>query len=517
MIYLQKKKKKSRKLKPKPKPAPAVNMEKLAEVILIPSPAMGHIAQMLELAKLFFHQNHHLTITVLIMKLPDYIDAVSGPFVDSVAASSSSDRLRFVHLPAADPTPEWGSKTRGHFVYRLVQSQRSHIKDFLISQRSSKTLAGFVVDMLCTPFMDVADEFKIPSYVFFTSPAAFLGLMLHFQFLEDECQQDVSLFKNTDSSNLLSFPSYAYPVPPSVLPMVLVDRDTWLGRFLDFARGYRKAKGIIINTFAELEIHQLDAYKKNNCNMSRSKQDQVPLPPIYPIGPILNQSKSKSESEEAEITNWLDQQPTKSVVLICFGSQGSLPLDQVKQIALALDNCGCRFLWSLRQPPQSNNAQFPGEYTSYSEILPEGFLDRTEIKGKVVGWVPQLKVLSHEAIGGFVSHCGWNSILESIWCGVPIATWPLHSEQQVNAFQLVKEVGVAVDITLDYCERNKDQPMVTADAIEKRIKELMEINTAVREKAKEMKEKSRASVIEGGSSYLSLGKLIDELLKNAAL
>ncbi|OIT18900.1 PREDICTED: anthocyanidin 3-O-glucosyltransferase 2-like [Nicotiana attenuata] len=150
-------------------------------------------------------------------------------------------------------------------------------------------------------------------------------------------------------------------------------------------------------------------------------------------------------------------------------------------------------------------------------MLPEGFLDRTEKKGKVVGWVPQLKVLSHEAIGGFVSHCCWNSILESIWCVVPIGTWTLHSEQQMNAFQLVKEVGVAVAISLDYCERTKDQPMVTADAIEKEITELMEINTVVREKAKEMKEKSRASVIEGGSSYLSLGELIDELLKNAAL
>lgn len=491
-------------------------MEKLAELILIPSPAMGHVAQMLELAKLFFSQNHQLSITVLIMKLPDYIDAVSGPFVDSVAASASSDRLRFFELPAADPTPEWSCKTRGHFVYRLVQSQKSHIREFFISQRPANyKLAGFVVDMLCTPLMDVADEFGIPSYVFFTSPAAFLGMMLHFQFLEDECHQDVSSFKNSDSTTtLLSFPSYAYPVPPSVLPMALVDRDSWLGRFLHFARGYKKAKGIIINTFAELEIHALDVYNNNN-NISRSEQDS--LPPIYPIGPILNQSKSQSVSEEAEITNWLDDQPPHSVVLICFGSQGSLPADQVKEIAIALENSGCRFLWSLRRPPQSNNAQFPGEYTTYSEILPEGFLDRTEKKGKVVGWVPQLKVLSHEAIGGFVSHCGWNSILESIWCGVPIATWPLHSEQQVNAFQLLKEVGVAVEITLDYCERNKDQPMITAEAIEKGIRKLMETNSAVKDKAKMMKEKSRASILEGGSSYLSLGKLIHELLKNAAL
>ncbi|XP_055802354.1 anthocyanidin 3-O-glucosyltransferase 2-like [Solanum dulcamara] len=486
-------------------------MEKLVELVLIPSPAMGHVSQMLELAKLFLSRNNQLSITVLIMKLPDYIDAVSGPFVDSVAASSSSDRLRFFELTAVDPTPEWSSKTRGHFVNRLVQSQKSQIREFIISQRhgSGIKLAGFVVDMLCTPLMDVADEFGIPSYVFFTSPAAFLGLMLHFQFLEDECRQDVSSFNNSDSTTLLSFPSYAYPVPPNVLPMVLADRDTWLGRFLDFARGYRKSKGIITNTFAELEIHALDAY---NNNISRSSE-QDPLPPIYPIGPILNQSKSRSESEEAEITNWLDEQPPNSVVLLCFGSQGSLPTSQVKEIAIALDNIGCRFLWSLRRPPESNNAQFPGEYMSYSEILPEGFLNRTEKKGKVVGWVPQLKVLSHEAISVFVSHCGWNSILESIWYGVPIATWPLHSEQQVNAFQLVKEIGVAVEITLDYCERNKQQPIVTAQVIEKGISKLMETNSPVKHKAKQMKEKSRASVMEGGSSYLSLGKLINELLR----
>ncbi|KAM3395110.1 hypothetical protein P3S68_004115 [Capsicum galapagoense] len=401
-------------------------MEKLAELILIPSPAMGHVAQMLELAKLFFSRNHQLSITVLIMKLPDYIDAVSGPFVDSVAASSSSDRLRFFELPAADPTPEWSSKTRGHFVYRLVQSQKSHIRDFLISQRPGNKLTGLVVDMLCTPLMDVADEFGISIY-----------------FLEDECRQDVSNFKNSDSSTLIIISQLGLP----------------------------NSSYCIAN-----EIHALDAYN----NMSRSEQE--PLPLIYPIGPILNQSKSRSESEEAETTNWLDEQPLNSVVLICFGSQGSLQAEQVNEIAIALENIGCRIL-----------------------------------KGKWWGGFPQLKVLSHEAVGGFVSHCGWNSILESIWFGVPIATWPLHSEQQVNAFQLVKEVGVAVEFTLDYCERNKDQPMITAEAIKKGLTKLMETNSTVRDKAKEMKEKSRGSIMEGGSSYLSLGKLIDELLNNAAL
>ncbi|OIT26566.1 anthocyanidin 3-o-glucosyltransferase 6 [Nicotiana attenuata] len=255
--------------------------------------------------------------------------------------------------------------------------------------------------MLCAhPLMDVATEFGIPGYVFFTSPADFLGLMLHFQILDDECNKDVSQFKNANS--WLSFPSYAYPVPPSVLQMVLVGSDTWLvSGFLEFARGYRKAKGIIINTFTELETHALDACKNN---ISRSGQLPL-LPSIYSVGPIMNQSKSsRTESEETKIIKWLDQQPPESVVLICFGSQGSLSVEQVKEIALALQHSGYRFFWSLRQPPEESsndkNAQFPGEYMNYFEILPKGFLERTVKKGKVVGWVPQFKVLSHEAIGG---------------------------------------------------------------------------------------------------------------------
>ncbi|KAK4718515.1 hypothetical protein R3W88_016853 [Solanum pinnatisectum] len=291
---------------------------------------------MLKLAKLFIIRNHQLSITVLIMKLPDYIDAVSGTFVDFVVvSSSSSERLRFFELPAVDPTPEW------------IQTQKSRIREFLISHRGGVKLAGFVVDMLCTPLMDVAEEFGIPSYVFFTSPTAFLGLI------------------------------YAYPVPPNILPMVLVDRDTWLGRFLNFARGYRKAKRIINNTFAELEVYALDAYNSNNT--SRSEHD--PLPPIYPIGPLFKPIKIVVGVRGGRNNKLAGRTATNSVVLLCFGSQGSLPTDQVKEIAIALDNIGCRFLWSLRCPPQSNNAQFPGEYTSYSEILPEGFLNRIEKKG----------------------------------------------------------------------------------------------------------------------------------------
>ena len=86
-----------------------------------------------------------------------------------------------------------------------------------------------------------------------------------------------------------------------------------------------------------------------------------------------------------------------------------------------------------------------------------------------------MAVLSHPAVGGFVSHCGWNSILESLWAGVPIAAWPMYAEQQTNAFEVVAELGIAVEIKMDYRnDANMDsQLIVSATEIENGIKSLM--------------------------------------------
>ncbi|KAK8981373.1 hypothetical protein V6N11_060045 [Hibiscus sabdariffa] len=125
----------------------------------------------------------------------------------------------------------------------------------------------------------------------------------------------------------------------------------------------------------------------------------------------------------------------------CFG------VDQVKEIAYALEQSGHRFLWSLRQPTKVFSGK---DHEKVPEVLPEGFLDRTAEIGKVIGWAPPVDILGHPAIGGFTSHYGWNSKLESIWFGVSIAAWPLYAEQQLNALTLVKELGLAVEIKMDY-------------------------------------------------------------------
>lgn len=156
------------------------------------------------------------------------------------------------------------------------------------------------------------------------------------------------------------------------------------------------------------------------------------------------------------------------------------------------------------------------KYSNLEEILPAGFLERTASVGKVIGWAPQVAVLSHVAVGGFMSHCGWNSTLESVWFGVPIATWPIYAEQQLNAFEMVKELGLAVEIEVDY--RNefnmKSDVIIRADEIETKIRKLMMDGKSneIRKKVKEMKEKSRVSMAENGSSCTSLAKLIEEIM-----
>jgi len=186
----------------------------------------------------------------------------------------------------------------------------------------------------------------------------------------------------------------------------------------------------------------------------------------------------------------------------------------VKEIAVAIERSGQRFLWSLRRPPPKGKMEYPKEYENPEEVLPEGFLERTSSIGKVIGWAPQTAVLSHPSVGGFVSHCGWNSTLESIWFGVPIAAWPIDAEQQLNAFQLLVDLGMAAEIKMDYQTNMRPggrEMFVTAGEIESGIRRVMS-DGEIKKKVKTMKEKSRMAVSNEGSSYEAIRRFIDEYL-----
>lgn len=480
---------------------------KISELVFIPSPGIGHLVSTVELAKILVNQNEHLSITLLLMKLPLLDTKTSSSYIESLS-ESPIPRMKLVELDQELDSSLMVGGFKITTMFDWIDSHKGKVRDILadISNSSTSKLCGVVIDMFCASMIDVANEFGVPSYVFYTSPAAMLGLILHFQSLRDDFNEDVTEYKEKDVNFTIS--TYMNPVPANVLPGILFDKDGGgSDAFLDQVRRYRETKGIIINTFLELETHAIESLSKD----SR-------IPPIYTAGPLLNLKSTgdqNKESEQQTLLKWLDLQPQSSVVFLCFGSFGTFSVQQVKEIANALERSGHRFLWSLRKSPAKGKVEPPREYENLEEVLTEGFLNRTSEIGKIIGWAPQVAVLSHPAVGGFVSHCGWNSTLESVWFGVPMATWPLYSEQQGNAFEMVKDLEMAVEVKMDYRRDfgSESPEILSAELIEERIRCLMDPqNEKIRNKVKEMKEKSRLALKEGGSSYSSMECFVHSFL-----
>lgn len=486
-----------------------------SELVFVPFESTGHLVPMVELAKALLRRDPLLSISVLLMK--PSLDFGADTYLHSL---SPFPRLRFVDLrhysdPGDTPNPNPSVINPERFVFDFIESHKPHVRRF-VEAEESRRLAGFVFDMFCTCLMECANEFSVPSYVFFASSFGFLGLSFHFLSLREESAEDIQA-RYEDSGEELSVPCFATPVPARVLPPAAYQNTAVSDLFFRGVKRFKEAEGIMVNSFSELEEYAFRALSGNDS-----------LPPVYPVGPLLNLDGSSGghgrndPSEAASILGWLDAQPQSSVVFLCFGSFGSFQGRlQVAEIATALERSGHRFLWSLRKPPPKGKIELPASYEDPAEVLPEGFLERTESLGRVIGWAPQLAVLSHPSVGAFVSHCGWNSILESIWCGVPVAAWPLYAEQKMNAFELIKELGMAAEVRMDYhkkggLEGKEEDDVVTAEEILKGIMEAMsddqkKSGELLRRKVREMKEASRRAVMEGGSSYEALAKVINAI------
>ncbi|XVF17838.1 hypothetical protein REPUB_Repub10bG0159200 [Reevesia pubescens] len=202
-----------------------------------------------------------------------------------------------------------------------------------------------------------------------------------------------------------------------------------------------KTDGILINTWEDLEPSTIQALRDNNY------LGRIVKVPIYPIGPLVR--KDGKQVLDKQVKNWLDKQPVESVIYVSFGSGGTLSAKQIIELAWGLEQSQQKFIWVVRPP--SDNAL--GTYFTIGknngddtpDYVPEGFFTRTKDIGLVIPtWAPQAQILSHPSVGGFLSHCGWNSILESITNGVPMIACPLYAEQKMNAAMLTEDFGIAV-------------------------------------------------------------------------
>ncbi|KAL2540213.1 UDP-glycosyltransferase 88A1 [Abeliophyllum distichum] len=463
-------------------------------IVLYPSPGIGHLISMVELGKLLLKHRPSFSITILITTAP-YTTGATAPYINHVASTTSS--ITFHHLPAvALPPTSISAVPFEELAFEIPRLNNPYLYQALQNISHKSNLVAFLIDFFCNAAYEVSSKLGIPTYYFYTSGISALCLFLSIPTLHETISKNIK-----DLHDYIKVPGIP-PIYSQDLPKVLFDRDSRVYKiFLDTAIRKGKSSGILVNSFEALESRAVKALSDGLCIPN------APTPPIYCIGPLIASHDRGSKSDEHECLSWLSLQPSKSVVFLCFGSMGLFTVEQLAEMAVGLENSGHRFLWVVRNPPTDDETKpilAPTE-PDLDTLLP-GFLERTKDKGLVVkSWAPQVEVLNHESVGGFVTHCGWNSVLEAICAGVPMLAWPLYAEQRMNRVFMVEEMKVALGLT------ESDDGFVTAAELEKRVRELMdsENGKAVRDQVVAMRNCAKLAIQDGGSSHVALEKLIE--------
>ncbi|KMT15051.1 hypothetical protein BVRB_3g061740 [Beta vulgaris subsp. vulgaris] len=259
--------------------------------------------------------------------------------------------------------------------------------------------------------------------------------------------------------------------------------------------------GRLYNTSREIEGRYMDLLEKLPTNANKK------LFAIGPLNPV--ELKSNCSKSRHKCIEWLDKQEKDSVIYVSFGTATSMTEEQISELAVGLEKSGHKFLWVLRSadridPFTEDSVQRPQ--------LPEGFRDRLQSRGMVVtDWAPQLEVLAHPSTGGFMSHCGWNSCMESISMGVPIAAWPMHSDQPRNTILVTQVLRTGIHVR-DWTKRTE---LVTSTTIESAVRSLMESEEGkeMRRRAAELGDIVRGSTVEGGTSRLEMDSFIAHITR----
>uniref|UniRef100_A0A0D3FYS8 Glycosyltransferase N-terminal domain-containing protein n=1 Tax=Oryza barthii TaxID=65489 RepID=A0A0D3FYS8_9ORYZ len=255
------------------------------------------------------------------------------------------------------------------------------------------------------------------------------------------------------------------------------------------------SSGILMNTSRAIEAEFIDEIA------AHPMFKELKLFAAGPLNPLLDATARTPGQTRHECMDWLDKQPLASVLYVSFGTTSSLRGDQVAELAAALKGSKQRFIWVLRDADRANIFADSGE-SRHAELLSR-FTAETEGVGLVItGWAPQLEILAHGATAAFMSHCGWNSTMESLSYGKPILAWPMHSDQPWDAELVCKYLKAGLLVR----PWEKHSEVVPAEAIQEVIEEAMlsEKGMTIRRRAKELGEAVRASVADGGSSRKGL-------------
>ncbi|KAL7107997.1 hypothetical protein ACP275_06G088300 [Erythranthe tilingii] len=436
--------------------------ERSIRVLMLPWLAHGHISPFLELAKSLSTRNFVSYISSSPVNLASIRETLSPKH-------SISIKLVDLHIPATADLPPHRHTTNGLPPHLMPSLKRTLDKARPAFSTLLKTLKPDLVlyDFLQPWAPEEAALQNIPAVLFFTTGAATSSLLLYYWFREPGSE-------------------YTYPFPGIYFRE---NESETYRRMIHSAGGEtndddrvrdcvkRSSDVVLIKTFGDLEQKYVD-YLSQLC---RKK--------FVPAGHLVNQDINNIKNHEKNdfLIEWLNEKERRSTVFASFGTEYFLSENEAEEIACGLEMSGVNFIWVVRFPAGAGEGIIKIE-----EKLPGGFLERVGGRGVVVeGWAPQRRILSHPSVGGFLSHCGWSSVMEGVYSGVPIVAAPMHLDQPLNA-RLVEEAGLGEEVVRSgegRLDREEVARVVRKVVVERSGEELrrrvVEFGERMREKVKE--------------------------------
>ncbi|XP_020581445.1 scopoletin glucosyltransferase-like [Phalaenopsis equestris] len=458
-------------------------------MLFFPYMAQGHMLPMVDIVKLFAARGARITILTTPVNA-----AIIRPTIDD-----SSIHLHIIPFPSAEFGLPDGCENRSFVLpedkridfIRAIAALRNPFDSVLEHLRPDCVVSDYFLPWT----YHVAAARGIPRLVFHGTNNFSLCASNAFE----RCREIVD---KLDSFVLPGLPHRIEMLKTQVLDFKKL-AGTPLGIFTEIFDEAEEVEGkhygAVMNSFYELEPEYADQNRK-----VKGK--------TWNVGPVSLCNKEaagmslrggKHSASVNECLDWLESKAAGSVVYMCFGSGSLFSGEQLREMALGLEEAGHPFVWVVRNEGD--------------DWVPEGYEERIAGKGMVVrGWAPQLLILNHGAVGGFVSHCGWNSSLEGICAGLPMVTWPLYAEQFFNEKLLVEVLGVGVAVGSKVYEfRVEMRPVLEASAVAAAVRRVMgggEEAEERRRRAKELGEMARRAVEKGGSSFEEIGILMEELM-----
>ncbi|KAF7149173.1 hypothetical protein RHSIM_Rhsim03G0087300 [Rhododendron simsii] len=473
--------------------------------LIVPLMSQSHLIPMTDFAKLLAAHHRGLAVTIVTTPLNA---ARFQPLIDRATASGLDIRL----IPLQFPCSEAGLPENIENMDSLTSPD--HLTLFfaatsLLQQPLEKLIAELEPPPSCLitsnalPWTsEIATKFGIPRYDF--------NAVSCFTLLCSNRINDVVI--DTDSESIL-VPDMPHRVEfkKTQLPQFVRKNSAQVEKLMARIRAAKaSARGILVNSFEEMEMEYVEGNKKIAEN-------------TWCIGPVSLCNKEVSDKfdrgnkaaiDEHHCLRWLNSKTPNSVIYACFGSLCHISCSQLIEIGLGLESSDRPFIWIIRGADKS------AEVEKWLET--ERFEERNKEKGLVIkGWAPQVMILSHPAVGGFLTHCGWNSTLEGVCAGVPMVTWPMFAEQFYNEKLVTEVLGIGVRIGVEVGMQWGEEEvgaLVKREKVKAAVEEVMREGKEGgerRRRARELGEMAKRAVEEGGSSYLNMTLLIEDVIQHA--